>query len=51
MKVYTIKELCDILKLSPQTIRKYIRNGDIKSVDKPGKILVTENSLKEFLGG
>ena len=51
MKVYTVKEVCEILKLSPQTIRKYTKTGALKAIDKPGKILIPETSLKAYLGG
>ena len=51
MKVYTVKEISAILKLSPQTIRKYIKKGKIKAIDKPGQMLVTEVNLKKFLNG
>jgi excisionase family DNA binding protein len=42
-------EIAEALKVTPQTIRAYIKKGRIKSqrIDRP--ILITENNLKEFL--
>jgi excisionase family DNA binding protein len=49
IKFYTIPEIAEALKVTPQTIRAYIKKGRIKSqrIDRP--ILITENNLKEFL--
>lgn len=47
---YTIQETATYLGLTAQTIRTYIRKGRLKSYKISGPILITENSLKEFLG-
>ena len=49
IKFYTIQETAQVLQVTPQTIRSYIKQGRLKAqrIGKP--ILVTENNLKEFL--
>ena len=48
-KFYTIPEIAEALKVTPQTIRVYIKKGRIKSQRIGRPILITENNLKEFL--
>jgi excisionase family DNA binding protein len=50
IKFYTIPETAQALKVTPQTIRAYIKQGKIKSQRIGRPILITENNLKEFLG-
>ncbi len=49
IKFYTIPETAEALKVTPQTIRAYIKQGRIKSQRIGRSILITENNLKEFL--
>ena len=51
MKSYSVKQVADMLKTNPETVRRWIRNNKIKSnysSDKEG-YMITEDSLKEFL--
>lgn len=32
MKLYTIKETSSVLRLSPQTVRKLIKSGQLKAI-------------------
>ena len=50
IKFYTIQETADALGVTPQTIRKYVKNGNLKSkrIGKP--ILITERNIREFIG-
>jgi len=50
IKFYTIPETATALRVTPQTIRAYIKQGKIKSQRIGRPILITENNLKEFLG-
>jgi excisionase family DNA binding protein len=50
IKFYTIPETAKVLRVTPQTIRPYIKQGRIKSQRIGRPILITENNLKEFLG-
>ena len=51
MKKYSVKQVADMLKTNPETVRRWIRNDKIKSnytSDKEG-YMITEDSLREFL--
>ncbi len=50
IKFYTIPETAKALRVTPQTIRAYIKQGRIKYQRIGRPILITENNLKEFLG-
>ena len=49
IKFYTIPETATALKVTPQTIRAYIKRGRLKSQRIGRPILITESNLKEFL--
>ena len=49
IKFYTIQETAIALKVTPQTIRAWIKKGKIKSQRIGRPILITENNLKQFL--
>jgi excisionase family DNA binding protein len=49
IKFYTIPETAQALRVTPQTIRAYIKQGKIKSQRIGRPILITENNLKDFL--
>ena len=46
---YTIPETASALKVTPQTVRTWIKKGRIKGQRIGRPILITENNLKEFL--
>jgi excisionase family DNA binding protein len=49
IKFYTIPETAQALKVTPQTIRAWIKQGRLKGQRIGRPILITENNLKEFL--
>jgi excisionase family DNA binding protein len=49
IKFYTIPETAQALRVTPQTIRAWIKQGKIKSQRIGRPILITENNLLEFL--
>lgn len=49
VKFYTVEELSVLLKVTRQTVRRYINTGQLKG-QRVGKFLVTEKSLHKFLG-
>lgn len=49
--IYTVPELCDLLQMTPQSVRKYLNEGRIKGAKAGGKWLVDEEALREFLKG
>ena len=51
MKYYTVAEVAEKLNLTPQTIRKYIKDNKL-SGNRTGKnYLIPEQKLIEFLSG
>lgn len=49
LKLYTIEEISDILKVTTRTVYNYIKNGSLRAL-KMGKYWrVTEESLREFI--
>ena len=51
MKIYTVDEIAEILKLGPQSVRKLINNGLIKKLDTLGSVRITEIELRKYLEG
>ena len=49
IKFYTIPETAQALRVTPQTIRAWIKQGKIKSQRIGRPIYITERNLKEFL--
>lgn len=49
IKFYTISEAAEVLNVTPQTVRAYIKQGKLKGKRIGRPILITENNLKEFL--
>lgn len=49
IKFYTIPEVAEVLNVTPQTIRTWIKQGKIKSQRIGRPIYITENNIKEFL--
>jgi excisionase family DNA binding protein len=49
IKFYTIPEAAQALRVTPQTIRAWIKQGKLKGQRIGRPILITENNLKEFL--
>ena len=52
-KIYTTREVAEMLHMNVQTIRKYTRDGDLKSFKvgspKKGKIKIKESDLDAFI--
>ena len=49
IKFYTIPDTAKALKVTPQTVRRWIKQGRLKSQRIGRPIYITENNLKEFL--
>lgn len=49
LKVYELKEVCDLLKINLQVLRRYIKDGEIKASKIGRKYIITEESLKDFI--
>ena len=49
LKVYELKEVCDLLKINLQVLRRYIKDSEIKASKIGRKYIITEESLKDFI--
>ena len=49
IKVYTLKEVEDILKVTQRTLYNYIKGGQLKAVKLGREWRVTDEELKNFL--
>lgn len=49
LKVYELKEVCELLKINLRVLRRYIKDGKIKASKIGRKYIITEAHLKEFL--
>ena len=51
-KLYTIKQICDIVGCHPETIRRQIKEGKIKAIPHTGKqhIRIFGFELMKYLG-
>jgi excisionase family DNA binding protein len=49
IKFYTILETAQVLQVTPQTIRSYIKRGRLRGQRIGRPILITDKNLKEFL--
>ncbi len=49
IKVYTLQEIADILKVSRQTIYNYLRANKLRATKYGKEYRVLEEDLKEFL--
>lgn len=50
LKLMTVKETAELLKVSPATVRNYIKRGELKAI-KTGQreYRINEEALKDFL--
>lgn len=49
IKFYRIQEAAEALRVTPQTIRAYIKQGRLQATRVGRPILITEKNLKAFL--
>jgi len=49
VKFYTVAEIAQAMRVTPQTVREYIKRGRIKAQRIGRPLLVTEQALREFL--
>lgn len=47
--IYKVKEVADILKVTPHTVRSYIANHKLKAVYMGKGFMVREDDLDEFI--
>lgn len=51
IKVYTLPETAELLKVSRVSLLNYIKAGKLKAKKAVGRWLITEDAIKEFIGG
>lgn len=51
INVFTVQELSELFDLSPQSVRRYLKEGKIKARKVGTKWLVTEEAIRAFLTG
>jgi excisionase family DNA binding protein len=44
-KLYTVKEVADLMKVTPETVRNWIRNERVTALRHPGRLMVTQSEL------
>ena len=49
MEYFTVAKVAEILKISPNTVRKYIRQGRLKAIKIGREYRISEKRFKEFL--
>lgn len=49
IKFYTVREVAELLQVTAQTVRSYIRQGRLEATRIGRPLLITENNLKDFL--
>lgn len=51
IKVYTLEEVADILKLSKRTVYQYLQTGKLKGVKLGKAWRISAENLRDFLSG
>lgn len=49
LKVYTVPEISKLFQITPQSVRKYLKEGRIKGQKVGTKWLVSEEAIRKFL--
>lgn len=50
IKFYTVQEAAEVLKVTAQTVRKYIKSGRLKGIRIGKGDLITDTDIKKFIG-
>lgn len=51
IKLFTITETAELLGITPQTVRAYVKKGRLRGQRIERPILITERSIRQFLNG
>ena len=49
-RFYTIQEIAAALRVTPQTVRSYVKQGRLEAMRIGRPLLIPESSLRSFLG-
>jgi excisionase family DNA binding protein len=47
---FTVKEVADLLRMSPRRVQEYIRSGELESAKPFGRLLVYKSAIAQRLG-
>lgn len=50
-EIYTVTETAKILRVSPKTVYRIIRSGDLQAIRVRGQYRVTAEALRQYLKG
>lgn len=50
LRVYTMQEAADLLRVQPRTVSNYIKSGRLKAAKAGGEWRITLDALKDFVG-
>ena len=48
-KLYSVKDIARAMEVTEQTVRRYVRDGHLKSTKIARNIFITEEQLREFI--
>ena len=48
-KLYTTKEVAEMLKLNERTIKRYVKEGTLKAVRIGSAVRITEQAIKDMM--
>jgi len=51
IKLFTVTETAELLGITPQTVRTYVKAGRLRGQRVGRPILITERSIRQFLTG
>lgn len=51
LKVYTMPEVAEILRVTVESVRKYIKDGRLKIINTGGAVRISQEQLDSFLRG
>ena len=50
-RIYTLKEVADMLKIHQETVKLYIKAGKIKKIAASGAVRIEHTELEKFIRG
>lgn len=51
LKLYTLKEISELLKVTQRTLLSYLKEGKLKGQKIGGKWIISEENLHKFING
>lgn len=51
IKVYTLKEVAEVLKVTERTLLTYLKEGKLKGTKIGGKWIISQENMQNFING